>query len=149
MTAIEDLYQEVILHHSKSPRNFGVLEDANRSAEGYNPLCGDKLRLTLIIEGARVKDIRFFGEGCAISTASSSVMTDLLKGKTEEDATKMLDAFHALVTGESPKEDAPELGKLEVFSGVGRFPVRVKCAMLPWRTLESALKNGRETVTTE
>ena len=149
MTAIEDLYQEVILHHSKSPRNFGELDEANRSADGYNPLCGDKLRLTLIVEGGEVKDIRFLGEGCAISTASSSVMTDLLKGKTEEDATKMLHAFHALVTGESPNEDAPELGKLEVFSGVSRFPVRVKCAMLPWRTLESALENGQETVTTE
>jgi len=149
MTAIEDLYQEVILHHSKSPRNFGVLDDANRSADGHNPLCGDKLRLSLIVEGGRVKDIRFSGEGCAISTASSSVMTDLLKGKTEEDATKMLDAFHSLVTGESPSEDAPELGKLEVFSGVKRFPVRVKCAMLPWRTLESALKNRQATVTTE
>ncbi len=149
MTAIEDLYQEVILHHSKSPRNFGELEEANRSADGYNPICGDKLRLTLIVEGGEVKDIRFLGEGCAISTASSSVMTDLLKGKTEEDATKMLDAFHALVTGEAPSEDAPELGKLEVFSGVSRFPVRVKCAMLPWRTLESALENRQETVTTE
>lgn len=149
MTAIEDLYQDVILHHSKSPRNFGVLAGANRSAEGHNPLCGDQLRLTLIVEGGEVKDIRFSGEGCAISTASSSVMTDLLKGKTEEDARKMLDAFHALVTGESPDEDAPELGKLEIFSGVSRFPVRVKCAMLPWRTLEAALENGQGTVTTE
>lgn len=149
MTAIEDLYQDVILHHSKSPRNFGVLAAANRSAEGHNPLCGDQLRLTLIVEGGEVKDIRFSGEGCAISTASSSVMTDLLKGKTEEDVTKMLDAFHALVTGESPDQDAPELGKLEIFSGVSRFPVRVKCAMLPWRTLEVALENGQGTVTTE
>ena len=149
MTAIEDLYQEVILHHSKSPRNFGVLENANRSADGHNPLCGDKLRLTLIVEDGRVKDLRFSGEGCAISTASSSVMTDLLKGKSEEDARRMLHAFHALVTGESPDADAPELGKLEVFSGVSRFPVRVKCAMLPWRTLESALGNRPETVTTE
>jgi nitrogen fixation NifU-like protein len=149
MTAIEDLYQEVILHHSKSPRNFGVLEDANRSAEGHNPLCGDKLHLTLIVEGGTVRDIRFIGEGCAIATASSSVMTDLLKGKSEGDAAKMLDAFHALMMGESPNEGAPELGKLEVFSGVNRFPVRVKCAMLPWRTLESALKNRQATVTTE
>jgi nitrogen fixation NifU-like protein len=149
MTAIEDLYQEVILHHSKSPRNFGVLEGANRSAHGHNPLCGDKLHLTLMVEDGTVKDIRFCGEGCAISTASSSVMTDLLKGKTEVDAAEMLDAFHALMTGESPSESAPELGKLEVFSGVSRFPVRIKCAMLPWRTLESALKNLETTVTTE
>ena len=148
MNMLEDLYQEVILHHSKSPRNFGVLDGANRTADGHNPLCGDKLHLTLHVEDGRVTDVRFAGEGCAISTASSSVMTDLVKGKTEEEAARMLAAFHALVSGETPGQDAPELGKLEVFAGVSRFPVRVKCAMLPWRTLESALK-GEETATTE
>ena len=149
MSEFEDLYQEVILHHSKSPRNVGVLDDANRKALGHNPLCGDKLHLTLSVEDGVVKDIRFTGEGCAISTASTSVMTDLLKGKREEDALAMLGAFHALVTGEEPAADAPELGKLEVFAGVRRFPVRVKCAMLPWRTLESALVDPDAVATTE
>lgn len=149
MSELEDLYQEVILHHSKSPRNFGVLEDANHRADGHNPLCGDKLHLTLRIEDDVVQDVRFVGEGCAISTASSSVMTDLLKGKSEAQARAMLAAFTALVTGEEPEGEVPELGKLEVFSGVRRFPVRVKCAMLPWRTFESAIADQVQPATTE
>lgn len=148
MSEIDELYQEVILHHSKKPRNFGVLEHPNRAADGHNPLCGDKLHLTLDVQEGRVADVRFQGEGCAISTASASVMTDLIKGKAVEEAARMFAAFHALVTGEAPPAGAPELGKLAVFSGVQRFPVRVKCAMLAWRTLEAALED-RGTVSTE
>ena len=103
MNELEDLYQEVILHHSKSPRNFGVLEDANHAADGHNPLCGDKLHLTLRIEDGRIEDVRFVGEGCAISTASCSMMTDILKGKREDEARRMLSAFSALLTGETPE----------------------------------------------
>jgi nitrogen fixation protein NifU and related proteins len=148
MSEIDELYQEVILHHSKAPRNFGVLAGPNRVADGYNPLCGDKLHLTLDIQDGLVADVRFQGDGCAISTASASVMTDLVKGRSVEDATRMFEAFHALITGEPAPEGAPELGKLAIFSGVQRFPARVKCAMLAWRTLEAAFKQGG-TVTTE
>ncbi len=149
MSALGDLYQEVILHHSRSPRNFGCLEAANRAADGHNPLCGDRVHLTLDLEDGVIRDVRFEGEGCAICTASASVMTDALKGKTEEEARALFDAFHALVTGEAPPEEAGDLGKLEVFSGVSEFPMRVKCAMLAWRTLEAALKNESGTITTE
>jgi len=149
VSALGDLYQEVILHHSRSPRNFGCLEAANRAADGHNPLCGDRVHLTLDLEDGVIRDVRFEGEGCAICTASASVMTDALKGKTEEEARALFDAFHALVTGEAPPEEAGDLGKLEVFSGVSEFPMRVKCAMLAWRTLEAALKNESGTITTE
>ena len=149
MSELEDLYQEVILHHSKSPRNFHLVEGANRMAHGNNPLCGDKLQLTLKIEDGVVTDVGFVGEGCAISTASSSVMTDVLKGKSEAEARRILAAFVAMMLDEEPEEGAPELGKLEVFAGVKRFPVRVKCAMLPWRTLESAISDHADTVSTE
>lgn len=142
MSEIDELYQEVILHHSKAPRNFGVLAAPNRVADGYNPLCGDKLHLTLDVQAGRVADVRFQGDGCAISTASASVMTDLVKGLPVADATRLFETFHALVTGEPAAPDAPELGKLAVFSGVQRFPARVKCAMLAWRTLEAALQQG-------
>ena len=148
MSGLGDLYQEVILHHSKVPRNFGTLESANRRASGHNPLCGDRVHLTLDVEDGVVRDIRFQGDGCAISTASASVMTDTLKGKTEAEARELFRAFHAMVTGEGPA-DAPGLGKLGVFAGVRDFPVRVKCAMLAWRTLEAALGKARETITTE
>ena len=148
MSGLGDLYQEVILHHSKSPRNFGTLDGANRRASGHNPLCGDRVHLTLDVEEGVVRDIRFQGDGCAISTASASVMTDTIKGKTEAEARELFRAFHAMVTGEGPV-DAEGLGKLGVFGGVREFPVRVKCAMLAWRTLEAALGKARETVTTE
>ena len=148
MSEIDDLYQEVILHHSKTPRNFGVLEQASHVADGSNPLCGDKLHLTLVVQDDRVADVRFTGDGCAISTASASVMTDLVKGKTLDEASAMFEAFHGLVTGESAEKAAPDLGKLQIFAGVQRFPARVKCAMLAWRTLEAALTRGG-TVTTE
>lgn len=148
MSELGDLYQDLILHHSKSPRNRGVLEDANHSADGHNPLCGDRIHLTLKVEDGRVADVRFEGEGCAISTAASSVMTDAIKGMAVEEVQALFDAFHALVTGEGT-EVPPDQPKLAAFAGVRRFPVRVKCAMLPWRTLESALADEQETVTTE
>lgn len=147
MSDISELYQEVILHHSKKPRNFGVLTDANRDADGHNPLCGDRLHLTLDVEDGTIRDVRFQGEGCAISTASASVMTDAIKGLSEDEARQLFASFLHLVTGEGDA-DTSNLGKLEVFAGVKEFPVRVKCAMLAWRTLEAALK-GDETATTE
>lgn len=144
---VDDLYQEIILDHSKRPRNCHPMGDANRHAEGYNPLCGDKLELYLKLEDGVVKDASFVGSGCAISTASASLMTESLKGKTREEAIKMLDRFHDLLTTESPVTS--ELGKLVVFCGVRDYPARVKCATLAWHTLKSALDNSSEPVSTE
>jgi nitrogen fixation NifU-like protein len=144
---VDDLYQEIILDHSKRPRNCHPMEDANRKAEGYNPLCGDKLKLFLKVEGGIVKDVSFVGSGCAISTASASLMTESLKGKTKEEALVLLDKFHDLLTTDSPVSQ--ELGKLVVFCGVKDYPARVKCATLAWHTLKSALNNTGEPVTTE
>ncbi len=144
---IDDLYQETILDHSKRPRNFHGMADANRRAEGYNPLCGDKLRLYLKVENDVVQDASFEGSGCAISTASASLMTESLKGKTREDALKLLDKFHDLLTTDT--EAAKDLGKLVVFCGVRDYPARVKCATLAWHTLKSALNNTGEVATTE
>ena len=144
---VHDLYQETILDHSKKPRNFHPMEGANREAEGYNPLCGDKLKLFLKVENDIVKDVSFVGAGCAISTASASLMTESLKGKTREEALKMLDQFHELLTTDTPVRQ--DLGKLVVFCGVRDYPARVKCATLAWHTLKSALTNAGETVTTE
>jgi nitrogen fixation NifU-like protein len=144
---VDDLYQEIILDHSKHPRNCHPMEDANRKAEGYNPLCGDKLKLYVKLEDGVVKDVSFVGSGCAISTASASLMTESLKGKTREEAVKLLDKFHELLTTESPV--TKDLGKLVVFCGVRDYPARVKCATLAWHTLKSALNNTDETATTE
>ncbi len=144
---VDDLYQEIILDHSKHPRNCHPMDDANRKAEGYNPLCGDKLKLYLKVEDGVVKDVSFVGSGCAISTASASLMTESLKGKTREEAVKLLDKFHELLTTESPV--TKDLGKLVVFCGVRDYPARVKCATLAWHTLKSALNNTDETATTE
>ena len=144
---IDDLYQETILDHSKRPRNHHPLEDANRKAEGYNPLCGDKLKLYLKMEGDTVKDAAFEGAGCAISTASASLMTESLKGKTREEAMKLIDKFHDLLTTDTPA--SRDLGKLVVFCGVRDYPARVKCATLAWHTLKSALSGSADTVTTE
>lgn len=145
---VDDLYQEIILDHSKHPRNCRAMEDANRRAEGYNPLCGDKLKLYLKVEDDVVRDASFVGSGCAISTASASLMTESLKGKTREEAIRLLDRFHELLT-----EDAAvgrDLGKLVVFCGVREYPARVKCATLAWHTLKSALNGAvSEPVTTE
>ncbi len=150
MSDLGQLYQEVILDHNKKPRNFHKLGSANRSAEGYNPLCGDKVAVYLNFEDGVIKDIGFLGSGCAISTASASMMTTSIKGKSRAEAEALFERFHGLVTGEPDTTlDHPELGKLAVFSGVSEFPVRVKCATLAWHTLRAALEAKRETVSTE
>lgn len=150
MSDLRELYQDVILDHHKKPRNFRKLEGANRKADGYNPLCGDKLTVYMQVEDGVVRDIGFVGSGCAISTASASMMTESLKGKTEAEADALFKRFHDLVTGK-PHDAAqgPELGKLAVFSGVREYPVRVKCASLAWHTLHAALQGSQETVATE
>ncbi|HZM85858.1 MAG TPA: SUF system NifU family Fe-S cluster assembly protein [Blastocatellia bacterium] len=149
MTELQDLYQELILDHGRRPRNFRALNDATRSTEGYNPLCGDKVKIYVKMDGDVVRDISFEGTGCAISTASASIMTETLKGKTRADAEELFQTFHDLVTGQKAKVDAPELGKLEVFSGVSEFPIRVKCATLSWHTLRAALNGQGDVVSTE
>ena len=153
MSELRDLYQEVILDHSKRPRNFHAIADASRKAEGYNPLCGDRETIYVVLEGDRVRDVAFQGAGCAISTASASMMTESVKGKTREEAEALFTRFHQLITGKNGETSAPaggpELGKLEVFSGVREYPVRVKCATLPWHTLKAALQQDGATVSTE
>jgi nitrogen fixation protein NifU and related proteins len=142
MSELSDLYQEVILEHNKKPRNFHKLETANRSAEGYNPLCGDQLVVYLELEDEVVKDISFEGSGCAISKAAASMMTQTLKGKTRQEAETLFDEFHRMVTGQLDEEATPHnLGRLTIFSGVRDFPARVKCASLSWHTMHAALNN--------
>jgi nitrogen fixation protein NifU and related proteins len=149
MADLRELYQDVILEHSKSPRNFRELAPADHTAEGFNPLCGDRFTVYLAMDGDVIRDISFQGAGCAISKASASMMTQNLKGKTKAEAEKVFERFHGLVTGRAPAKDAEaELGKLAVFSGVSEFPVRVKCATLAWHTLHAALE-GETDVTTE
>lgn len=150
MSDLRDLYQEVVIDHSKRPRNFRKMEDANHTAEGFNPLCGDRITLYLKLEGDRVADVAFQGSGCAISTSSASIMTEVLKGKTVAEAEKTFEEFHRLVTGElQPGERAEDMGKLAVFEKVSDYPARVKCASLAWHTLNSALRDESKTVTTE
>ena len=149
MTDLQDLYQELILDHGSRPRNLKKLAEANHTAEGYNPLCGDKVKVYVNLDGEVVKDISFEGAGCAISTASASIMTETLKGKTRAEAEALFEMFHDLVTGQERKLDSPELGKLAVFSGVSEFPMRVKCATLSWHTLRAAIKGKEEVVSTE
>jgi nitrogen fixation protein NifU and related proteins len=151
MTDLRELYQEVILDHSRRPRNFKELPGA-RQAEGFNPLCGDRATVFVDLDGDRLRQVSFQGKGCSISTASASMMTESLQGKTRAEAEALFERFHALVT--APPDQAhhhavPELGKLAVFSGVCEFPVRVKCASLPWHTLKAALAGAHEPVTTE
>lgn len=148
MADLSGLYQEVILDHNKRPRNFRVLEDATSHADGYNPLCGDRLTLYLRMNGDRIGDITFKGSGCAISTASASILTETLKGKTRAQAEGLFERFHSLVTGRGNGGGA-ELGKLAVFSGVSEFPARVKCATLAWHTLKSALAGNSQVATSE
>jgi len=148
MSDLTELYQEVILDHTKSPRNFGNLEKATHIAEGHNPLCGDQVIVFLEMVDGWIKNIRFEGKGCAISTASASMMTEVLKGKSPEEIYSTFELFHDLVTGKpTPKVD--ELGKLAAFAGVAAFPVRVKCATLAWHTVKAALKKQHRPVTTE
>ena len=151
MGELRELYQEVILDHSKRPRNFGEVPGANRSAEGYNPLCGDRETVFVRLEDDVLRDVGFRGTGCAISTASASMMTDAVKGRTRAEAEQLFERFHRLITGQDGEKErgAPELGKLAVFSGVREFPVRVKCATLPWHTLKAALGGVDRTVSTE
>jgi len=149
MHEAEDLYQEMILDHYRRPRNRRAMETADAFAEGYNPLCGDRVKVYVQVEDGIVKDVSFQGAGCAISTASASLMTESIRGKSLEQARALFNRFHGLITGEPAENGAPELGKLEVFSGVGKYPARVKCATLVWHTVNAALENRKETVTTE
>lgn len=148
-TELGDLYQEVILEHSKAPRNFRRPVSANHEAEGYNPLCGDRCTVYIDMDGDKISEIGFQGSGCAISRASASMMTQILKGKTKAEAAKLFEEFHGLVTGQEAAPETPDLGKLKVFSGVSKFPARVKCATLAWHTLQSALENKDEPTSTE
>ena len=146
--ALRELYQEVILDHTKNPRNFREIENASHDAKGYNPLCGDRLSLYIFVEDGVIRDVSFKGAGCAISTASASMMTEALKGKTEAQAEALFGAFHDVVTGKQGA-DEEALGKLAVFAGVRDYPVRVKCATLAWHTLRAALAAKEEAVSTE
>ena len=151
-SSLRELYQEVILDHSKKPRNFGPLPEATRQADGYNPLCGDRATVFLRLDGDTVADVKFQGAGCSISTASASMMTESIKGKNKAEAEELFERFHKLVTRDSAaaeQEPDPALGKLAVFSGVWEFPVRVKCASLPWHTLKAALDGDDRPVSTE
>jgi nitrogen fixation NifU-like protein len=149
MSELSELYQQVILDHNKKPRNFRKLDTANYSAEGYNPLCGDHLTVYLDLENDLVKDVGFEGSGCAISKASASMMTQAVKGKSKKEAETLFKEFHLMVTGELDEEgEENSLGNLKIFAGVREFPVRVKCATLPWHTLHAAL-NKQEQISTE
>ena len=150
MPELRDLYQEVILEHSKAPRNFRQLQSANHHAEGFNPLCGDRLTVYVQLDGDSIRDISFQGSGCAISKASASMMTQSVKGRTKQEVAALFENFRRLVTGQSDtSSNRPDLGKLTVFSGVSEYPVRVKCATLPWHTLRAALQDEAQTVSTE
>lgn len=149
MLELKDLYQEVIVDHNRSPRNFGKLEDADRILEGFNPLCGDRLILYLNLDGDRISDIRFDGSGCAISIASASLMTEAMKGKTIAEAEQIFNRFHDLVTASTAPADFETFGKLAALAGVRDYPTRVKCATLCWHTLHSALTGDEAPVTTE
>jgi nitrogen fixation protein NifU and related proteins len=143
MQDLSDLYQELILDHSKKPRNREPVEGANATAEGYNPLCGDRITLQLKMQNDVIQDAGFQGSGCAISTASASLMTEALKGRTRAEAERLFERFHEMLTGTGPAGATPsDLGKLAVFSGVRQYPIRVKCATLAWHTLKAALRGS-------
>jgi nitrogen fixation protein NifU and related proteins len=149
MSDLHELYQELIKDHSKKPRNFRALPDADRTLEGYNPLCGDRFTVYLKMKGDVVEDVTFQGAGCAISTSSASLMTQALKGKTKAEAETLFKGFHELLTKDQPHVDEEQLGKLMVFSGVRKFPVRVKCATLAWHTVNAMLHGEAKPVSTE
>jgi nitrogen fixation NifU-like protein len=149
MSELDELYQEVILDHNRSPRNFRAMADANRKAEGYNPLCGDQVTVYVKCEGGIIKDISFQGSGCAISKASASMMTSALKGKTEAQAHELFENVHGMLTGEADQQGRRDVGKLAILSGVCKFPARVKCASLAWHTVNSALHHEDATASTE
>lgn len=150
MTGKRTLYEQVILDHNRSPRNYGDMPDADLHAEGYNPLCGDQFTLYLKMNGDTIEGVQFAGAGCAISKSSASVMTTLLKGKSVDEATALFEKFKTMITSEPDAAlDADKLGKLMVFSGVRQYPVRIKCATLAWHTVMAALKGKTEAVSTE
>ena len=150
MSDLRELYQQVILDHNKNPRNYHEMADATSHVEGYNPLCGDHYTVYLKLDDAgTIDDVSFTGSGCAISKASASVMSSTVKGKSKEEANRLFDTFHALVTGDQSGLSAADLGRLAAFSGVSEFPARVKCATLAWHTLRSALDGNDEKVSTE
>lgn len=149
MSGLSDLYQEILLEHNSKPRNFRKLEDASSTAEGYNPLCGDQITLYLKLADGVVTDVGFQGVGCAISRASASMMTQSIKGKSLDEANGIFNAFHEMITHPDTEPDYDTLGDLETLSGVNEYPTRIKCAILPWHTMRSALSNDGKTVTTE
>lgn len=146
MNELQELYQQVILDHNKNPRNFGTISCATNWAEGHNPLCGDHIDISAVIENNHIKELKFSGSGCAISKASASIMTTLVVGKTVEDAKQLFDVFHGIVTADiHDRIDTLEIGKMAVFAGVREFPARVKCASLAWHTMIKALDNQGKT----
>ena len=149
MSNLDALYQEVILDHNRKPRNFREMENADRTVEGRNPLCGDQLTLWLKMDGDRIADAAFKGQGCAISKASASLMTAAVKGKTRAEAEDLFDRFHKLVMGQLPESEQASLGSLRALGGVSKFPLRVKCASLAWHALHSALDSNETEVSTE
>jgi nitrogen fixation NifU-like protein len=149
MSDLRELYQDLIKDHSKQPRNFRALAGDHQQVEGYNPLCGDRFTVFLQLEGDIIKDVSFQGTGCAISTASASLMTQSVKGKTLAEAETIFKRFHEFVAGENPNGSEADLGKLVAFAGVRKFPVRVKCATLAWHTLHAALQGDAKVVSTE
>lgn len=146
---LRDLYQEVIFDHNRNPRNFRIIDEPSRRVDGFNPLCGDKLTLFLKIEDQVITDASFQGSGCAISTASVSLMTEIIKGKTETEADALFKQFHEMTTGKTEAINLEAIGKLAVLAGVREYPARVKCATLAWHTLDAALKNQQQAVSTE
>lgn len=146
---LRDLYQEVIFDHNRNPRNFRVIENPSREVEGFNPLCGDRLTLFLEIEDGVIIDASFQGSGCAISTASVSLMTEIIKGKTEQEAEELFKTFHKMTTGKDEDVSLEAVGKLAVLAGVREYPARVKCATLAWHTLDAAIKNEAVSISTE
>lgn len=149
MDELRELYQEIILDHNRNPKNFRIIENPDRRVEAYNPLCGDHYTIYMTFDGDRVSDISFQGAGCAISKASASVMSELVKGKTKGEAEKLFETFHDLVTGQVEAVDILDLGKLAAFGGVRDYPARVKCASLAWHTMHAALTTDTEAVSTE
>lgn len=146
---LRDLYQEVIFDHNRNPRNFRVIENPSREVEGFNPLCGDRLTLYLDIDNGVITDASFQGSGCAISTASVSLMTEIIKGKTEQEAEALFKSFHDMTTGKDENVSFEAVGKLAVLAGVREYPARVKCATLAWHTLDAAIKNEANSISTE
>jgi nitrogen fixation protein NifU and related proteins len=146
---LRDLYQEVIFDHNRNPRNFRIIENADRQVEGFNPLCGDRLTLFLKLNGDIIEDASFQGSGCAISTASVSLMTEIIKGKTQAEAESLFETFHKMTTGQDDEVKLEAVGKLAVLAGVREYPARVKCATLAWHTLDAALKNQQQAISTE